>query len=113
MTTTVVLSHRDRAILRAVGAAQARFTGGAAPALLIDGRWCCDQHAAHLLTVTGLIAPTRPAIPTTSAPAVLTAAGRAALDAATGTTPGAALAAASPLRRGEAPATESRTENAA
>ena len=56
MTTTSTLSGRDRAILRAVAAGGAELVLGAEPDLLLDGRYCCDQSAAHHLVRTGLIA---------------------------------------------------------
>jgi hypothetical protein len=47
ITTAVQLSGRDRAILRAVAAGNAELAWGAEPDLLLDGRFCCDQSAAH------------------------------------------------------------------
>jgi hypothetical protein len=60
-TSTVTLTGRDRAILRAVAAGGAELLIGAEPDLLLDGRCCCDQVAAHRLAHRGLIAPTRTA----------------------------------------------------
>ena len=57
MTTTSTLSGRDRAILRAVATGGAELAWGAEPDLLLDGRYCCDQPAAHRLARAGLIAP--------------------------------------------------------
>ena len=56
MTPTSTISGRDRAILRAVSAGGAELVLGAEPDLLLDGRYCCDQSAAHHLVRTGLIA---------------------------------------------------------
>jgi hypothetical protein len=75
-TTTVRLSGRDRAILRAVAAGTAELTWGAEPDLLLDGRFCCDQAAAHRLARAGLIAPAAGCVVGQRVAAVLTAAGR-------------------------------------
>jgi hypothetical protein len=75
MTTTgTILSHRDRAVLRAVAAGRCTISpvGGD---LAVDGIGCCDQFVAHRLTSAGLIAPE-------PGPARLTATGRALLEAA-------------------------------
>ncbi|MBW4717054.1 hypothetical protein [Saccharothrix obliqua] len=68
---TTPLTHRDRAVLRAVEAGRCAFEGGT---LLVDGIGCCDQFAGSRLTRAGLIAGA-------GGPARLTAAGRAALAA--------------------------------
>jgi hypothetical protein len=52
------LTWRDRAILRAVAGGGAELVFGAEPDLIIDGRCCCDQSAAHRL---GPCRPHRPA----------------------------------------------------
>jgi hypothetical protein len=57
LTTTTRLSGRDRAILRAVATGGAELAWGAEPDLLLDGRYCCDQPAAHRLARAGLIGP--------------------------------------------------------
>jgi hypothetical protein len=57
LTTTVQLTGRDRAILRAVAAGAAELSGGTEPDLFLDGRCCCYQPAAHRLVRLGLIAP--------------------------------------------------------
>lgn len=80
-TMAPALSHRDRALLRAVDAGRAELLCGGHPDLLIDGRWCCDQWTAHQLAAAGLLAPATPAALGTRVPAVLTATGRAALSA--------------------------------
>jgi hypothetical protein len=51
MNTT--LSHRDRAVLRAVAAGRCQISGGC---LLVDGVGCCDQFVGRRLTQAGLIA---------------------------------------------------------
>ena len=73
------LTSRDRAILRAVAAGHAELVFGSEPDLIIDGRCCCDQAAAHRLAHAGLIAPLTAAIIGERVPAGLTAAGSARL----------------------------------
>lgn len=84
-TTDVIdgesLSWRDRAILRAVAKGSAELVFGAEPDLLIDGRCCCDQAAAHRLARAGLIAPRAAAIVGQRVAAFLTPAGTARLSA--------------------------------
>jgi len=84
-TTDVIdgeaLSWRDRAILRAVAKGSAELVFGAEPDLLIDGRCCCDQTAAHRLAHAGLIAPRATATIGQRVPACLTPAGTARLSA--------------------------------
>jgi hypothetical protein len=75
------LSWRDRAILRAVARGSAELVYGSEPDLLIDGRCCCDQSAAHRLARAGLIAPLGAALVGERVPAGLTAAGTARLSA--------------------------------
>jgi hypothetical protein len=79
IATAPALTRRDRAILKAVAAGRAELVLGAEPDLLLDGRCCCDQVAAHRLARAGLIAPLAPAAPGTRVPAALTAAGTAEL----------------------------------
>ena len=55
-TIEIPLSHRDRAVLRAVAAGRCLISGGATVALLIDGLGCCDQFVASRLIEAGLIA---------------------------------------------------------
>jgi hypothetical protein len=81
-TSARPLTGRDRAILRAVATGTAELTGGTEPDLLIGGRYCCDQEAAHRLARTGLIAPTAACVLGQRVTAVLTAAGRRALRSA-------------------------------
>jgi hypothetical protein len=71
-TTITALSHRDRAVLRAVAAGRCIVSAGA---LVIDGLCCSDQFVAPRLTKAGLIA-------SGSGPAHLTAAGQSVLAAA-------------------------------
>jgi hypothetical protein len=73
--TTATLSHRDRAILRAVAGGTAELIGGSQPDLLVGGRCCCDQMAAHRLAKAGLITGAAPAAPGQRVPARLTPAG--------------------------------------
>jgi len=81
MTPTSTISGRDRAILRAVAAGGAELVLGAEPDLLLDGRYCCDQSAAHHLVRTGLIAATTLGIVGRRVAAGLTPAGHQALHA--------------------------------
>lgn len=78
--TAATLTGRDRAILRAVATGTAELTAGAMPVLLLDGRYCCDQHAADQLVRAGLIAPTRPCPAGQRVAATVTPAGAAHLD---------------------------------
>ncbi|GAA0899102.1 hypothetical protein [Pseudonocardia zijingensis] len=73
MTTTTDLSHRDRAVLRAVAAG--RCTVSTIGVLAVDGLGCCDQFVGRRLAAAGLIAPG-------AGPAHLTASGRALIEAA-------------------------------
>ena len=75
------LSRRDRAILRAVAGGYAELVFGTEPDLIIDGRCCCDQTAAHRLARAGLIAPLGAAVVGQRVPAGLTPAGTARLSA--------------------------------
>lgn len=59
----------------------AELVFGAEPDLLIDGRCCCDQAAAHRLARAGLIAPRAAAIVGQRVAAFLTPAGTARLSA--------------------------------
>ncbi|SFP28869.1 hypothetical protein SAMN05421810_102143 [Amycolatopsis arida] len=77
-----VPSGRGLAILRAVAAGRVRIAGGGETRLLVDGIACSDQFTAHLLLRDGLIEPAPPEGAGSTAPAQLTAAGRAVLAAA-------------------------------
>jgi hypothetical protein len=74
VTTTqdATLSHRDRAVLRAVAAGRCALAGLQDVALRIDGMNLADQFAGPRLAAAGLIA-------TSTAGLALTAAGRAAI----------------------------------
>jgi hypothetical protein len=79
-TALTALTRRDRAVANG----RAELVYGAEPDLLLDGRCCCDQVAAHRLARAGLIAPAE-LVPGVLAgvgqrvPARLTAAGTAQL----------------------------------
>jgi hypothetical protein len=76
MSISTALSHRDRAVLRAVAAGRCETSGDSGCPLIIDGLGFCDQFAGARLTSAGLIiAGPRPG------PARLTAFGRAVLEA--------------------------------
>ncbi|MGM1062844.1 hypothetical protein [Saccharothrix sp. Mg75] len=66
------LTHRDRAVLRAVAEGRCAYTAGT---LFVDGVRCCDQFVGPRLARAGLIADR-------AGTAGLTADGRALLDAA-------------------------------
>ncbi|WP_219417058.1 hypothetical protein [Pseudonocardia nigra] len=74
-STTNTLSHRDRAVLRAVAAGRCAIADAIGVALVVDGLACCDQHVGARLARAGLIGAA-------AGPARLTATGRALLDAA-------------------------------
>ena len=69
------LTYRDRAILRAVAGGTAELSVSSEPDLFVDGRFCCDQLAAHRLAHAGFIAGARPAATGQRVPARLTEAG--------------------------------------
>jgi hypothetical protein len=71
-TTLTSITHRDRAVLRAVAAGRCKLTG---VCLVVDGLNCCDQFAGRLLADAGLIMAT-------SGHARLTTAGQELLAAA-------------------------------
>jgi len=58
MTTTThdQLTHRDRAVLRAVAGGRCRRSGEIGTPLLVDGVYCADQLVGHRLAAAGLIA---------------------------------------------------------
>ncbi|MBM7776205.1 hypothetical protein JOD54_006409 [Actinokineospora baliensis] len=72
------LSHRARAMLRAVAEGRGHLASGSEPDLYIDGVPCCDQFTAHLLTHDGLITATHGRFGEL-VPATLTTAGTTAL----------------------------------
>jgi hypothetical protein len=71
------LSHRDRAVLRAVADGRCEIACTAGCALVVDGRFLTDQFAGSRLTAAGLIDGD-----TCEGPARLTASGAALLEAA-------------------------------
>src|SRR5262245_11566355 len=75
-TMTTQLTGRARAILRAVATGGAELAWGAEPDLLLDGRYCCDQPAAHRLARAGLIGPAASCRAGQRVAATVTAAGR-------------------------------------
>ncbi|GAA2967022.1 hypothetical protein [Actinokineospora diospyrosa] len=75
------LSHRARAMLRAVAEGRGHLASGSEPDLYIDGVPCCDQFTAHLLTHDGLVTGPHGRFGEL-VPATLTAAGSAALGTA-------------------------------
>ncbi len=78
----VELNHRERATLRAVAQNMAELTCSRVPDLFIDGLAFCDQATARELVRRGLIAAVRKGRAGERVPAVLTEAGRAALNIA-------------------------------
>lgn len=79
-STEPELSGRETALLRAVAAGRCELVCGCEPDLLIDGRWCGDQSAAHNLATAGLIGPAEPVGPGERITAIVTDAGRALLE---------------------------------
>lgn len=75
----VILTERDRALLRAVAAGRCDIVPTGVPDLRVDGRWFCDQPRAHALLAAGLLARATTGDRGTPAAALLTHAGRAAL----------------------------------
>jgi hypothetical protein len=73
--TSTILSHRDRAVLRAVAAGRCTISAHDGGVLAIDGLGCCDQFVGPRLTTAGLIAAAQ-------GRARLTASGQALLEAA-------------------------------
>ncbi|GAA1027781.1 MULTISPECIES: hypothetical protein [Amycolatopsis] len=72
-------THRQLAVLRAAAAGHVEMTCSREPHLYVDGLACCDPTLGHQLA--GLLAPepAAPRGPGLRVPAVLTAAGQAAL----------------------------------
>jgi hypothetical protein len=71
-TQIAALSHRDRAVLRAVAAGRCVLAGLQDMALRVDGMSLADQFAGPRLAAAGLIAASTSGL-------ALTAAGRAAI----------------------------------
>jgi hypothetical protein len=80
MTTATgdVLSHRDRAVLRAVSEGRCEISAGVGAWLIIDGLACCDQLVGPRLIRAGLIE--NAAAGARCGPTRLTALGRALLN---------------------------------
>lgn len=78
--TAEQLNYRERATLRAVARGGAEMTCSCEPDLFVDGLACCDQTTVHRLVRQGLIAPARGGLPREIVPAVITDAGRIALE---------------------------------
>ncbi|WP_410640190.1 hypothetical protein [Amycolatopsis sp. lyj-346] len=75
----VELTHRAKAMLKAVAAGRAQMSCSCEPDLFIDGFACCDQITAHALAHSGFL---RPAVEggRGRVTAELTEAGRVALE---------------------------------
>ena len=67
-----LLTHRTRAILRAVGAGRVQISLSCEPDMFVDGLACCDQVIARGLAHAGLVRPARPGSVGQRVPAVLT-----------------------------------------
>ncbi|MCU1687122.1 MAG: hypothetical protein JWQ81_7861 [Amycolatopsis sp.] len=78
----IELNRRERATLTAVALGHAEITCSCEPDLFVDGLACCDQQTAHRLARLGLVVPARPGQRGEQVPALLTAAGVAALSIA-------------------------------
>lgn len=76
-TADLALSHRDRALLRAVLAGRCQVSGAASVRLVVDGVGCSDQFVGARLLAAGLIASPG----SETSPARLTDTGLAALAA--------------------------------
>ncbi|ACU40448.1 hypothetical protein KCV87_22730 [Actinosynnema pretiosum subsp. pretiosum] len=77
--TTIELSGRVRAMLRAVAAGRAELSGGGEPDLYVDGLPCSDRAAIHDLVHLGLVRALAAVRLDERAGAELTEAGRAAI----------------------------------
>ncbi len=77
MAVSLILSGRDRALLRAASAGRCEFRGGCEPVLLVDGLACADWAAARRLVDAGLVVT--PDMSVALAAVTLTPAGSAAL----------------------------------
>jgi len=82
--TLSTLTHRDRAIQRAVAAGSAQLVADAEPDMYLDGRACSDQFAAHRLVHAGLIAAIGPRAPANTSPLGLPPTVRLLLDTTIG-----------------------------
>ncbi len=79
----VTLTRRDRALLIAVGEGRCDLVNSGVPDLRVDGRWFCDQLRAHALVAAGLLARATTGQSRGATPAMLTDAGRTALNTGT------------------------------
>jgi hypothetical protein len=86
------LTHRDRAILRAVDRGTAEIAVGPGCDLFLDGRCCADQLAAQRLARAGLIAAATVGALGERVAVRLTAAGRLAVGSAGARTAGRTVA---------------------
>ncbi|MGE3288765.1 MAG: hypothetical protein AB7J32_22060 [Pseudonocardia sp.] len=75
ITIATALTHRERAVLRAIHAGRCLVSGVASVRLVVDGVGCSDQFVGPRLVAAGLVARPGPGI----GPARLTPSGRAAL----------------------------------
>ncbi|QFU93170.1 hypothetical protein [Amycolatopsis sp. YIM 10] len=73
------LSHRERAILRAVGRGRAETTCSSEPDLFVDGLACCHQNTVRELAHRGLFTAAAAGARGCRVPAKLTAAGYRAI----------------------------------
>lgn len=78
--STLRLTERDRALLRAVAAGRCDIAPTGIPDLRVDGRWFCDQPRAHALLTAGLLARPGAGARGARSAVLLTRAGHAALD---------------------------------
>jgi hypothetical protein len=76
-TTVTPISHRDRAVLRAVAAGRCRLSRELHDVLLVDGMCLANQFAGSRLASAGLIVPAAPEDDELR----LTASGRALIEA--------------------------------
>ncbi|MFI6027040.1 hypothetical protein [Amycolatopsis magusensis] len=76
------LSHRARAMLRAVAQRRAMMSASCEPDLFVDGFACCDQVTAHALAHGGYLRPAEAALPGARVRAELTPAGWAVVGGA-------------------------------
>jgi len=80
----IPLNRRELATLRAVALGQAEISCSRAPDLFIDGLACCDQSTARRLASLGLVVSACEGINGARVPAMLSEAGKMALESAKG-----------------------------
>jgi hypothetical protein len=78
------LNRRELATLRAIASGHAEISCSRAPDLFIDGLACCDQSTARHLATLGFVTAAHEADSGTRVPAVLTEAGKHALETVNG-----------------------------